>query len=294
MQQHRKVLINIFTVVLFGCATPTETEQLSTTNEQPSSSEQIQKVDELSSGKTVTITTSQGEVEVEPTVVAVTDAQRKDKVDKEKYYHDPWEGFNRRMFSFNHSVYEYVLIPVTNGYRYVVPEVVRDKIGNAFDNIREPLNFVNNLFAGEVDEAGSNVGRFLINSTIGIFGLFDPATEWFNITEKRQTIADTLRRYDVSAGPYLVLPLLGPSDVRGGFSTFTEGLLHPIDYVADPPQTYQFWILNSIDKFSLKSDTYQKVYRSADDPYIYFRNQYIQGQRRDELFKYQDKQDDEE
>ncbi|MCW8108263.1 VacJ family lipoprotein [Alteromonas ponticola] len=291
---HRQVLVNIFIVALFGCATPSEPVPTSSSKEQGTRPLQSEKVDELSAGNAVTISTSQGEINVEPTVVAVTDAQRMDEVNNEKYYHDPWEGFNRRMFTFNHAVYEYVLIPTTNGYRYIVPDVVRDKIDNAFDNIREPLNFLNNVFAGEFDEAGSNVGRFLINSTIGIFGLFDPATDWFDIEEKKQTIADTLRRYDVAAGPYLVLPILGPTDVRGGFSTFTEGFIHPINQFAEPPESYQIRIFDGFDDFSNQSETYQKIYNSASDPYLYFRNQYIQGQRRDELFKYQDKQTDEE
>ncbi|MCW8090293.1 MlaA family lipoprotein [Alteromonas sp. ASW11-130] len=289
----RQGLINIFIVALLGCASPSEPEQLSPPQEQSSQPNQNRQVNELSQGKTVTITTSQGEVRVEPTVVAVTDAQRKESVDKEKYYHDPWEGFNRTMFGFNHAVYEHVLIPTTNGYRYVVPEVVRDKIGNAFDNIREPLNFINNVFAGELEAAGNNVGRFLINSTIGLLGLFDPATDWFAITEKKQTIADTLRRYDISPGPYLVLPILGPSDVRGGFSTLTEGFLHPINQITEPPESYQLRTFDGFDDFSNQSETYQQIYNSASDPYIYFRNQYIQGQRRDELFKYQEKQNDE-
>ncbi|NMH61236.1 MlaA family lipoprotein [Alteromonas ponticola] len=289
MCSHRLVLINILFFALLGCATPQESEQSVTEAKVTPQSNQNDKVADLSEGRAVTISTSQGEIEVEPTVVAVTDAQHTDSISQEKYYHDPWEGFNRSMFSFNHSLYEYVLIPTTDGYRYIVPDVVRDKIDNAFDNIREPLNFVNNLFAGEFSEAGSNVGRFLINSTIGILGLFDPASDWFEISERKQTIADTLTRYDIAPGPYLVLPILGPSDVRGGFSTLTEGFLHPINQLANPPESYQIRAFDGFDDFSNQSDTYQQIYETTNDPYIYFRNQYIQGQRRDELFKYQDK-----
>ncbi|WP_075609704.1 MlaA family lipoprotein [Alteromonas pelagimontana] len=296
MQAFKQIVIILAVGVIAGCATPQESEEQATQSNQTKEERQQpnQNVEQLSAGKSVTVETSQGKISVEPTVVAVTDAQGSSDVATGDFYYDPWEGFNRSVFGFNNYLYQYVLIPASNGYQYVVPVVVRDKIGNAFDNIREPLNLVNNLFAGEVDEAGVNLGRFVINSTVGILGLFDPATNWFEMEPKKQTIADTLQRYDVQSGPYLVLPLLGPSDTRGAFSTVTEGFIHPINQFFEPPESYQLRTADGFDDFSNQSDTYQQLYQQAEDPYIYFRNQYIQGQRRDELFQYNNEQQQDE
>lgn len=274
---------------LGACASaPSEELITDDTVSSSQSSRQNNEVERLSAGKAVTIETSQGQISVEPTVVAITDAKNRKNSERpvdDAYYHDPWEGMNRAFFSFNHYVYSYLLIPVSDGYRFLVPDVARDKVGNAFDNLREPLNLLNNAFAGEFDDAGINLGRFVINTTVGLFGLFDPADSWFDLKPQKQTIADTLSRHSIRAGPYLVIPILGPSDTRGAFSTVTEGFIHPINQLTDPPESYQFRIFDGFDDFSSQSETYQTLYENAEDPYIYFRNQYIQGQRRDEAFE---------
>ncbi|MEG3766891.1 VacJ family lipoprotein [Alteromonas sp. 14N.309.X.WAT.G.H12] len=292
MQVYKQILIGGLVLMLVACASKPEQGQTAQSIElsakEPASES---PANTLSKGKAVTIETSQGSLDVSPTVVSVADEQQDDPTG-EVVYNDPLEGVNRAIFSFNDFSYRYALLPISDGYRYVVPSSVRDKIGNAFDNLREPLNLLNNTFAGEFSEAGSNLGRFLINSTVGLLGLFDPATDWFHIAPEKQTIANTLQHYDISAGPYLVLPILGPSDSRGAFSTITEGVIHPVNYVADPPETYQIRIVDGIDDFSSQSDIYRSLYEQADDPYLYFRNQYIQGQRRDELFELSEQQQD--
>ena len=98
-------------------------------------------------------------------------------------------------------------------------------------------------------------------------------------------MGDTLATYGVGSGPYLVLPLLGQSDVRGGFSVLTEGFIHPVNHVADAPQNYQLRAFDGVDDFSEQSETYQNLYKNADDPYLYFRNQYLQGQARDLMYE---------
>jgi len=286
--------------VLGGCSSTTQappstdTSTRQSTPANPDNPEPNDAVKQLNSGKKVKVETSQGTIEVEPTVVAITDAQAPaGQSSSQVYYNDPWEDFNRSMFTFNHYLYSYVLIPASDGYHYLVPATVRDKIGNAFDNIREPLNLLNNLATGEFDEAGANLSRFLINSTVGLFGLFDPASHWFDIAPHKQTIADTLFHYEVGAGPYLVLPVLGPSDSRGAFSTVSEGFIHPVNQLIDTPQSYQIRAFDGFDDFSDQSETYQSLYNKANDPYLYFRNQYIQGQRRDEYFYYKEQQNEE-
>ena len=240
--------------------------------------------EQLSSGQTTVIHTSQGEVEIQPTVVDM--ATPNSGIDSEQTpdYEDPLEGLNRGIFSFNHFTYTYALIPLAKGYEYVTPEVVRSKIGNAFRNIREPLSLLNNLAAGEVKDAGTNLGRFLINSTIGILGLFDPATAWFDLPEAKQSLADTLAGYGVGRGPYLVLPILGQNDLRGSTSVVSEILLDPISQVSSSPDSYYLKGVDAVDSFSGQADVYQKLYQQAEDPYLYFRNQYLQGVKRDDAF----------
>ena len=229
--------------------------------------------------------TSQGTLSVEPTVVGITDeADKPSQTPGDKPYYDPLEGFNRAMFGFNHYFYSYFFIPVTDSYRFVVPDVARDKIGNAFDNLREPLNLLSHSFSGEFDKASVNLGRFVINSTIGLLGLFDPASHWFELEQNEKTVAQTLSDYDVGSGAYLVLPVLGPSDVRGAFSTVTEGFLHPTQFIMESPDRYYLRMFEGIDDFESQSQRYEKLYKEASDPYLYFRNQYIQGQLRDAIF----------
>ncbi len=290
MQVSKSSALALCFLILGGCASaPQNTAKSTAEDNTVQAPKEPELASELARGEKVTVQTSQGPLEVEPTVVAIGDGgQPGTEQGGEPVYNDPWEGFNRAMFSFNNVSYRYVLIPLSDGYKFVVPGVVRDKIGNAFDNLREPLNLVNNTVSGEFSHAGSNLGRFLINSTIGLLGLFDPAEAWFDIAPQKQTIANTLQDYDITSGPYLVIPILGPSDTRGAFSTLTEGFVHPVNYIADPPERYQLRMFDGLDDFSEQSDIYQQLYDQADDPYIYFRNQYIQGQRRDELFELSD------
>lgn len=279
-----RAVLALSTLLLWGCANAPAGHPAANTESEQTAAQQ------LASGQQTTITTSQGNLNIKPTIVAVP-ASSDSATDVT--YDDPLEGFNRAMFAFNNGAYRYVLIPVADGYKAIVPGVVRDKIGNAFDNIREPLNVINNTFSGNFSEAGTNLGRFVINSTVGLLGLFDPADAWFDLKPHKQTLSDMLRDHDVTSGAFIVLPILGPSDVRGTVSTLTEGVFHPLNYVTQPPETYQLRMVDGVDDFSLTSDAYQTLYEQADDPYVFFRNQYIQAQRRDKAFEPAEENDDE-
>jgi phospholipid-binding lipoprotein MlaA len=295
------VIAAFFLFTLSGCAskpappdsTTAETAQQTTAPAaEPAVAakpEPLTATEQLSSGKTTTIKTSQGNIEIQPTVVDM--ASRDDPATPEneaaEQYNDPLEGWNRAMFGFNHVAYSYALIPLVKGYEYVLPDAVRSKIGNAFSNIREPLSLLNNLAAGEVKDAGTNLGRFLINSTVGILGLFDPATAWFNMPAAKQSLADTLAGYNVSPGPYLVLPILGQNNVRGSTSVVSGVLLDPLRQITSPPDTYYLQGVDAVDTFSDRARVYEKLYQQADDPYLYFRNQFLQGVKRDDAFNNQ-------
>jgi phospholipid-binding lipoprotein MlaA len=136
--------------------------------------------------------------------------------------YDPWEGMNRRMYKFNAKVDEYVLLPVVHGYEYITPDFVENGISNFFKNLGELPNFTNSFFQFKMGKAGITLSRFTINTTIGVLGLWDPATA-MGIRRENEDFGQTLGFYGVGNGPFLVLPLLGPSSLRdfGGFAVDT-------------------------------------------------------------------------
>ncbi|MCW4631614.1 MULTISPECIES: MlaA family lipoprotein [Marinomonas] len=128
---------------------------------------------------------------------------------------DPWEGFNRSMFTFNDAVDGAVLKPIAEGYKAVTPNPVQKGVSNFFSNLGEIGNIVNNLLQGKWDATASSSFRFLINSTAGWFGIFDVASE-MGLKKYDEDFGQTLGYWGVSSGPYLVLPFFGPSTVRDG------------------------------------------------------------------------------
>ena len=232
------------------------------------------------------INSSHGSQTIEPTVVSYPAEKSGQGVSfsENAAFEDPLEFINRPIFAFNDKLFEYVLIPAAKGYTKVVPDPVRNSVGNFFSNIREPLNALNQLFQGDVGDSGKSVGRFLINSTVGILGFFDPATSWFEIDEKVSTINDTLVNYDVGYGSYLVLPILGQSDLRNGFSTITESVFHPIQYATENPETLYIQAYGGFHAFSPEAPTYEQLRSETDDPYIFFRNLYMQSMLRDQQY----------
>ena len=129
--------------------------------------------------------------------------------------YDPWEGFNRRMYRFNFYFDKYVFLPVVGGYETITPDVVQTGISNFFANIGDVFNLTNNLFQLKGKPALNTTGRLVINTTIGIGGLFDWATP-MGIDREEEDFGQTLGHYGVGSGPYLVLPLAGPSNLRDG------------------------------------------------------------------------------
>lgn len=197
-------------------------------------------------------------------------------------YYDPLEGLNRKIFAANDVLYRYGLIPLAEAYRDGVPVPVQTGVGRAFANLREPLHAVNHLLQARPLRAGRNLLRFGLNSTLGLLGLFDPAESWMEVGPAPTSLNETLMRYGVGRGAYLVMPLLGPSDVRNGLSTGAQSYLHPLRFLLESPEDTLLigfdGFQDNIDEFGL----YRDLREESDDPYLYFRNQYLQGVQRDE------------
>ncbi len=199
-------------------------------------------------------------------------------------YNDPLIKFNRAVFVFNDVTYRYALIPLAKGYNQIVPEPVDKSVGNFFYNIKSPIYILNNMAQLKLPDAGKNLLRFVINSTLGIAGLFDPAKVWFNIEKKESHVEDTIAHYGGGYGTYLVLPLLGSSDLRNGTSSLVEVYLNPIPYVLQQPDASYVQAFDYFQEFAPSADNYAKLRGKSDDPYIFFRNLYLQGVQRDAEF----------
>lgn len=196
------------------------------------------------------------------------------------HYSDPLQPINRVIFSFNHYSYRFLLTPLSRGYQRVIPKPVDNSIGNFFNNLREPLYSLNYLFQGQPKRLGNSLARFGVNSTVGLLGLFDPAEHWG--LEKAQTGFDeTLMTYGAGYGTYLVLPFLGPSDLRGLTDSTANYFLHPLKYIENQDAATGLLVA---DGFHRQVDTlarYPDVVENAEDPYIFVRNFYLQGVMRD-------------
>lgn len=222
----------------------------------------------------IEIETSQGIQTITPTVVTY----------EPETFEDPLEFINRPIFKFNDKLYRYILIPASQVYTQYVPDPVQTGVGNFFVNLREPINMVNHLAQGEGSKFGVCLARFVINSTIGLFGIFDPATAWFNLQEERSTFSDTMRFYNIGYGNYLVLPIFGQSDFRNAFSTLGESLVNPVHWISDNPETFYLQSLDSLNQFAPTAPSYEELYDQAEDPYVFFRNLYLQSVERDQDF----------
>ncbi|MCL6419994.1 MlaA family lipoprotein [Aestuariirhabdus haliotis] len=138
--------------------------------------------------------------------------------------YDPWEGFNRTMYRFNYHLDRYVLLPVVDGYQFITPDPVETGIHNFFNNIREIPTFFNSVFQLEFTKSYQTAGRFVTNTTVGLLGFLDAAT-YFGIPKHKEDFGQTLGYWGVGNGPYLVLPLFGPSSARDGIGLGVDTLM---------------------------------------------------------------------
>ncbi len=198
--------------------------------------------------------------------------------------YDPWESFNETMFNFNVKVDRYVLKPVARVYRVVLPEPFQIIISNGFDNIRWVPRFVNNVLQGKMGGAGREIARFLINSTAGVGGLFDPAKDYWGIRPSSEDFGQTLGRWGAGPGPYLVLPFLAPMTVRDGVGQGVDAFLDPLSYFI--PFVWDrlgMKVGDTVNDRSLNYDLFQGVEETTIDLYSSVRHFYLK--RREQQIK---------
>ena len=184
---------------------------------------------------------------------------------------DPFEDYNRFMFDFNEGFYDSVMEPVVRGYRDVVNEDIRMAISNIFDNAMAPLKLVSSILQGDIEKSGRVIGRTVINTTIGIGGMFDVADKAFQIKDVNEDLDQVLAAYGVPTGPYVVIPFFGPSYVRniigkagGAFlspvAQFSPGLEVGVGLTASDKINDTSFIVDDIDQLEESSiDKYESV-----------------------------------
>jgi phospholipid-binding lipoprotein MlaA len=188
---------------------------------------------------------------------------------------DPWERMNRATYAFNDKFDKALFRPVARGYRAAVPHVVQTGIRNVFDNVDTTIVMLNDLLQGQLTPFMHDTSRLLVNTVIGIGGLFDPATA-MGLEKGDRDFGQTLGKWGVGSGPYLVLPLLGPSDIRDTFGRGADAFSTPRTYISNSYWSYGTWALEKIDWRSRVLDT-DRVLDGAYDPYAFLRNAYLQN-----------------
>ncbi|ATJ83258.1 VacJ family lipoprotein [Halomonas beimenensis] len=188
---------------------------------------------------------------------------------------DPWEGFNRKVFAFNETLDRYALKPVAQGYRFVTPDPVETGIGNFFSNLGEIRTTLNSLLQGKGTNASVATGRFLINSTLGVAGFFDVATR-LEVTGREEDFGQTLAVWGVGEGPYVVLPLLGPSTVRDTAGLPVDSYTDPLTHVEEDKVRYSLRALDIIDTRAGLLDQERLI---RGDRYSFIRDSWLQRRR---------------
>ena len=195
---------------------------------------------------------------------------------------DPFEGLNRGVHEFNYVVDSVLFDPLASVYNTVLPEFARTGVHNFLENIEAPVVFVNSLLQGDPQNVFVTFWRFVFNSTLGVAGVFDIATDLGMPERNHEDFGQTLGVWGVGHGAYLVLPLIGPSSLRDAPGMVIDVLLNPLTYnVANWPEDYGLAVTRAIDTRARLDKFIDQVNGSSLDPYATFRSLYLQ--RRDGL-----------
>ncbi|MGH8138023.1 MAG: MlaA family lipoprotein [Steroidobacteraceae bacterium] len=191
---------------------------------------------------------------------------------------DPWERMNRTTYRVNDAVDHAITRPIAVTYRRITPQFVQTGVSNFVDNFEYPITIVNDLLQAKFKPFFQDIGRLVINTTVGVGGLFDPATA-AGLDKNNEDFGQTMGRWGMHPGPYLVIPLLGPSDVRDALGRVPDSYLFaPQSYINDWRIRYGLWGLELLDTRAHLLDT-EKALEGVYDRYAFIRNAYLQRRR---------------
>ena len=189
---------------------------------------------------------------------------------------DPLQPMNRAFFHFNDKLYLWVVEPAGKGYSKVVPRPARTCVGRLFANVKYPVHLVNNLLQGKFKAAGLETGRFVVNSTVGVGGLFDPAKRW-KIEAHPADFDQTLGFYGVGPGIYFDWPVFGPSSARGTAGLAADGMLSPWNYIDGLAVSLGVPAYRELNNASLHLGEYESFKKATLDPYVAMRSAYYES-----------------
>ena len=190
---------------------------------------------------------------------------------------DPFEPLNRAIFNINDKIYFYVAKPAAKAYTFFVPEWGRIRVRNVFHNAATPVRFVNSLLQFKFHAAAKEVGRFIVNTTAGLGGMFDILKDNPDAQPSEEDLGQTLGSYGLPNGFYLVLPVLGPSTFRDSIGMAGDWFLDPVTYITPMfPDRVAVRAGYLVNETSLRIGEYEDLKESAIDPYICFRDAYLQ------------------
>lgn len=200
----------------------------------------------------------------------IDDDAKVDAADK-----DPMEGMNRAIFKFNEVVDTILLKPVAKLYVAVMPDVAQQGVHNVLTNLTEPVTFVNSIFQADEQHTFETFWRFTINSTVGIAGLFDVAGE-AGLKHRKEDFGQTMGVYGMGSGPYVVLPVIGPSSGRDTIGLIVDIFSDPFVWIMKDWQNYTRAGVTIVDKRAANLELLDDIYRNSLDPYATIRSAYLQ------------------
>ena len=202
---------------------------------------------------------------------------------------DPFEGYNRAMFSFNYQVDKYVIKPVAEGYRAVTTPFIRERISSVIDNLKEPVSAGNYLLQADPEASVKSLSRFVINSTLGLVGMFDVAEGW-GLPKDKTTFNETFAKWCIPQGPFIVLPLLGPSTPRAATGMALDFVFDPVywatyqDANVHDKASWGYAIAQGITVREAALDILDDLERNSVDFYATMRSAYLQNQSKLKCF----------
>jgi phospholipid-binding lipoprotein MlaA len=186
---------------------------------------------------------------------------------------DPWQGYNRFMFRINDNVDAYTLKPLAKGYQAVTPQFFEDGVHNLFRNIGDVGNLANNLLQGKLHDAGIDGSRLIFNTTFGLLGFFDVGTD-MGLQRNDEDFGQTMGAWGINSGPYVVLPLLGPSTVRDAFGKVPDSMLVAPAFIDHVPTRN---LVRGGQTVDLRASLLSAERLVIGDKYIFIRNAYLQN-----------------
>jgi phospholipid-binding lipoprotein MlaA len=189
---------------------------------------------------------------------------------------DPWESFNRSIYTFNDAFDKAIARPVAEAYQAVLPDFIETGISNFFGNLGDVVVIVNDFLQFKFEQAGSDFARLLMNTTFGLLGFFDVASH-MDLPKHNEDFGQTMASWGVGDGAYLVLPFLGPSSVRDTTGLVVDlAYLDPVGYVKDDEARWSLIALRAVDKRASLLEATRIMEKSGIDPYVFMRNAYYQ------------------